>query len=127
MKSKVYKLIITVLNVLPFKKWIYQLLKSIFNDTSKFSQDLNFKGVFNVKWHSKKVSFYNYGGSIENSIFWNELDEYEKEANWAWNALAKSSNVIFDIGANTGVYSVMSKIVNPNARVFAFEPSRNTC
>ncbi len=126
MKSKIYKLIISILNVLPFKKRIFRLLKLIFKDTSKFSQDLNFIGAFKIQWHSKNVSFYNYGGSIENSIFWNELDEYEKEANWAWNTLAKSSNIIFDIGANTGVYSVMSKVVNPSAKVFAFEPSINT-
>ena len=126
MKSKIYKLIITVLNILPFKKWIYQLLKSILNDTSKFSKDLNFVGEFSIKWRNNNVLFYNYGGSLENSIFWQGLDQYEKDENWIWNLLAEKSKIIFDIGANTGIYSVMTKTINPNATVYAFEPSRNT-
>lgn len=36
--------------------------------------------------------------------------------------LAKRVGVIFDIGANTGVYSILSNKVNPDAKIFSFEP-----
>ena len=31
--------------------------------------------------------------------------------------------MIFDIGANTGIYSLVAKTINPNSKVYAFEPS----
>jgi FkbM family methyltransferase len=42
-----------------------------------------------------------------------------------WAELAKKSETIFDIGANTGIYSIMAKTYNPSANVFAFEPQPN--
>lgn len=32
------------------------------------------------------------------------------------------SDVIFDVGANTGMYSLLSKSVKPDAQVFGFKP-----
>ena len=42
-----------------------------------------------------------------------------------WIHLSKSSKIIFDIGANTGIYSILSKVYNPNSIVSAFEPQPN--
>jgi FkbM family methyltransferase len=39
-----------------------------------------------------------------------------------WIELVKDAEVIFDIGANTGVYSLIAKSLNSSARVYAFEP-----
>jgi FkbM family methyltransferase len=39
-----------------------------------------------------------------------------------WMKLTQQSNVIFDIGANTGIYSLVAKAINSNSNVFAFEP-----
>ncbi len=36
--------------------------------------------------------------------------------------LARSGKVILDVGANTGLYSVLSAIANPNATIYSFEP-----
>jgi FkbM family methyltransferase len=36
--------------------------------------------------------------------------------------LAENSKTIFDIGANTGLYSIVSSLSNPKAEIFAFEP-----
>jgi len=40
----------------------------------------------------------------------------------------KSDNrkVILDLGANIGVYSLYTALENPNAKIFAFEPDKNT-
>ena len=39
-----------------------------------------------------------------------------------WTELSKQSNYIFDVGANTGVFSLLAKCVNPDSKVYAFEP-----
>lgn len=68
-----------------------------------------------------------YGGSIENEIFWKGLfNSWETEVGWVWIELCRVSKVIFDIGANTGIYSLTAKCVNPDARIYAFEPSEKT-
>ena len=39
-----------------------------------------------------------------------------------WIKLCEHSQTIIDIGANTGVYSLVAKTVNPKAKIFSFEP-----
>ena len=64
-----------------------------------------------------------YGNQIENEIFWRGLlGGWEKVSIGLWLKLCKNSNVIIDIGANTGVYALTAKTINPKAKVFAFEP-----
>jgi FkbM family methyltransferase len=48
---------------------------------------------------------------------------YEREACELWSRCARSAKVIFDVGANIGVYSVLAAKANPQARVHAFEPT----
>jgi FkbM family methyltransferase len=36
--------------------------------------------------------------------------------------LCSKSKVIFDIGANTGIYSLIAQTLNPDAEIYAFEP-----
>ncbi len=65
---------------------------------------------------------FHYGYQLENELFWNNIDGWEKESLKCWINLAIKSNTIFDIGANTGVYSLLAKAVNPDSQVYAFEP-----
>jgi len=39
-----------------------------------------------------------------------------------WSLLAQHAGTVFDIGANTGYYSILTARLNPAARIFAFEP-----
>ena len=39
-----------------------------------------------------------------------------------WMQLAKNSNVIFDIGANTGLYGLVAKSINSSSKIYSFEP-----
>lgn len=48
--------------------------------------------------------------------------EWEKESLKLWSALAAESRVVVDIGANTGVFSLVAKNRNAAARVVAIEP-----
>jgi FkbM family methyltransferase len=40
-----------------------------------------------------------------------------------WMMAAKNSNVIFDVGANAGIYSLAALVARPTADVHAFEPT----
>ena len=48
--------------------------------------------------------------------------KWEKESLKIWSHLAKESNVIIDIGANTGIFSMIAQNNNENANVIAIEP-----
>lgn len=48
--------------------------------------------------------------------------EWEKESLKIWSFLSKHSKVIIDIGANTGIYSMLAQNNNPKAKIIAIEP-----
>ncbi len=48
--------------------------------------------------------------------------EWEQESLRLWAHLSKTSSVIIDIGANTGIYSILSAINNKSAAIIAVEP-----
>ena len=111
----------------PFKKHIFSILKKLNVPNDKFYRHLTFNGKIEVNLEDKSFYMFNYGGTIENEVFWKGISNtWEEETIWLWIKLCKSSKIIFDIGANTGIYSLIAKTVNPSAKVFAFEPSEET-
>lgn len=128
LSSFFYKSFLLLFNNLPFKKEVYFILKKLNFKIDKFYKDLRFHGVFNVIVDTNVTFKLNhYGGKIENETFWKGLFKtFESEMGWLWIDLSKKSTVIIDIGANTGIYSLVSKAVNPYSEIYAFEPSKNT-
>lgn len=110
----------------PLKKEMFSLVKIFFTPSENIYKHLHFKGNISVQIdesHSFKIRHYGY--EIENTIFWAGIaDGWEKVSLSIWIKLVRDANVIFDIGANTGVYSLIAKSLNPKAQVFAFEPVR---
>jgi len=93
-----------------------------------FYQFLRFNGEFKVMV-ADNTFFYliHNGGIIENEIFWKGLFQtWEKDIGWLWKELCVCSEVIVDVGANKGIYSLVAKALNPAATVYAFEPSMKT-
>lgn len=41
----------------------------------------------------------------------------------SWEEMAQDAEVVFDVGANAGIYSLAALAINPNATVHAFEPT----
>ena len=54
------------------------------------------------------------------SIGW--IGDYLPAATRLWQALAKSSELILDIGANSGHFTLLAARAAPAARIFSFEP-----
>lgn len=55
-------------------------------------------------------------------LFWKGIEGFEYKEYKIFVALAKKSNVFFDIGANIGYYSIVAKLFNPKIEVHGFEP-----
>jgi len=127
MKRLIYKLLISIYKIAPWKKIICTLLKTRIPN-SKFYKDLKFNGQFDVETHNAGTfKLWHHGGQIENETFWKGLfTSWENDTGWIWQQLCLFSSTIFDIGANTGIYSMVAKTINPKSKVFAFEPSNNT-
>lgn len=55
-------------------------------------------------------------------MFWRGVEYWEHDSVRLFCRLAKSARTVVDVGANTGVYSLLACAVNPDANVLAFEP-----
>jgi|JI8StandDraft_2_1071088.scaffolds.fasta_scaffold18555_3 FkbM family methyltransferase len=126
MKSKT-SLIKKIYQALPFKKQFFEIIKKIYTPPKNIYRHLFFKGKFKVAIHEK--AFYmnhynNHGFVIEDGLFWEGLGVGREAISiHLWYALASKADIIFDIGANTGLYSLIAKMVNPESKVYGFEPT----
>ncbi len=123
----IYQTILMGYNIFPFKKYLCVFLRKVKVPHRLFYKDFKFQGTFDVKIENKKFKIVHYGGTIENETFWNGLfNTWENDTGWLWIELCAISNVIFDIGANTGIYSLVAKTINTTSKVYSFEPSNHT-
>ena len=110
-----------------FKGIIPRILKSLRLVPPSMQDYIFFKGRFTVKTISGN-QFYlmNWGHptyELENKIFWSGLYSIDESTSIkVWEELSMISSTIIDIGANTGIFTLVAKSVNPNAKVIAFEP-----
>ncbi|HOJ25443.1 MAG TPA: FkbM family methyltransferase [Bacteroidales bacterium] len=108
--------------LIPFKKQIFIIFKP-FNLPHSITKHLYFKSNFRVKIdknHSFKMRHYGY--QLENELFWYGKYGWEPNSINLWIKLCKNSNVILDIGANTGIYSLIAQSINNAAMIYSFEP-----
>ncbi len=111
--------------MLPAKRHLCLLIRKTGIPYQKFYRDLKFRGVFSFQALDHRISILHHGGTIENELFWNGLENWERDTVWLWCELVKNAHVVYDIGANTGVYSMIASTLNSNLEVHAFEPSVN--
>lgn len=118
------KVLKSIYTALPLKKEVFWLIKKVVNPKESVFKHLHFVGNFKVQVNSDIFfKIRHHGFQIENEVFWQGIfNGWEKYSMKLWYDLSKNANVIFDIGANTGVYSLLAKTTNNNAVVFAFEP-----
>lgn len=118
------QLIKDIYAILPFKKHFFIIIRKLLTLPESIYKHLHFKGIFNVKIDAKhQFKMYHLGASEENELFWGGIDNgWEKTSLKLWRKLCIDAHVVLDIGANTGLYSLVTKTLNPSARVYAFEP-----
>lgn len=110
-------------DLLPFKRPFLEPLRRLGFLPQSVYQHLHFTGVFSTEVGGTKINLRAHGNVIENDIFWSGLfDGWEAESLKLWATLAEQSEVILDIGANSGVYAMVAQAVNTSATVVAFEP-----
>lgn len=119
-------LIRTIYLYIPFKKFFFLYLRKNFNIRESIYKHLWFRGFFLTKFKKKKIYIYSLPTIIENEIFWNGLGKtWEPLSLNIWSNIVKKKNIIFDIGANTGIYSLVSCALNSKSKTYAFEPNNN--
>ena len=113
-----------VYSLIPFKKQLFETVRFFWTPPHSVYKHLHFTGTLHLKIDSlSSFKMKHEGTEIENDLFWKGLTGgWEKISMQYWIQLCRKAKVIVDIGANTGVYSLVAKAVNPRARVYAFEP-----
>lgn len=112
----------------PFGVHLCRVMRLVYRPPESRAGWMKFKGAFRVKT-SEGNSFWLYNSTfiLETMIFWLGLERYswERTTRMVWNRLAENANVILDVGANSGVFSVLAGASNPEAKIVAFEPQPN--
>jgi len=65
--------------------------------------------------------------AIGRSLFWRGLRDWESETVPIFCRYARRSRLVLDIGANTGVYSLLACAANPHSEVISYEPVPQIC
>jgi len=111
-----------IYDVLPFKQAIFSLLRVLPFPPSIY-QHLHFQGIIRVRVPAHGTFLMRHHGyMIENEMFWRGIKGFEKISFELWIRLCPQANTILDIGANTGVYALIAKTVNPRATIITAEP-----
>jgi FkbM family methyltransferase len=109
------------------KKSLAHTLKKGFTPPERFWDWLTFEGNFSVELvpspqETRTFQVTHTGEWLENSLFWKGISGYEPISFDLWQKACQFSQTIFDIGANTGLYSLIAKTIHPSSQVYAFEP-----
>ena len=126
-KHLIFKTFVGCWSVVPFKNPLKSVIQRFPKLKAKLYPDLRYEGIMNLRIANNSLSIHNPGfTTIENELYWNGFDGWEKISIKIWVEYCKRSKTILDIGANTGVYSLIASAVNPNAEVYCFEPVQRT-
>lgn len=108
---------------LPFKKAIFTIIKLFYTPSKKTALYLKFKGIISTKIGNRKYYFSNENTAIETLLFWKGINSHEPKSIEVWKRFAKKSKTIMDIGANSGIYSVVaSEYAEQTPKIYGFDP-----
>ena len=88
---------------------------------------MGFQGTFVFNIEKNKLRFINVRESIANDIFYSGIfGNYEGETLRLWYEISKEVNgLVLDIGAYSGIYSLVAASANKQSSIIAFEPHPN--
>ena len=82
-----------------------------------------FKGDFVATVHGRRFRMFHNGSQIENEVFWRGTFEHERGTIKVAAELLPEMHAFIDVGANTGIFSLLAKATDPKIKVIAVEPS----
>lgn len=116
-----------IYQALPFKRQVFVLLRALPLPPGVY-QHLHFKGIISIEVPGHGAfRMRHHGYMIENELFWKGIKGFERISFELWIKLCPKSTTILDIGANTGVYALIAKTVNPDSTIIAVEPLQRIC
>lgn len=107
---------------------IFNILRLFYTPSQQMRKSLLFTGRFQIKTQDgKALRLFNNRFYLETNFFWLGFENHDWEISTRrlWVTLCQNAEVIFDIGANTGIYALLTKTYNSTAQVYAFEPQAN--
>ena len=105
----------------PLQRQTYSSLRTTRPQTRAYRK-LPFLGVFPVRVDpDASFRMQSHGLASELDLFWKGLYVHEAASMRLWVQLCRRSEVVFDVGANIGLYALAAAASNPKADVFAFE------
>lgn len=88
----------------------------------RFAEKLDYRGIVDFEVNGKILYMRSHNGPIEMFIFWYGIFGYWESVQLKlWSKLVLIADVICDVGANNGVYSLIAS-TNVKAKVYSFEP-----
>lgn len=113
----------SIYRAIPLKQALFSPFRSSGLVPERIHKHLHFTGEFTVRIDDEaSFRIRHYGYMLENELFWKGIEGWEPVSTKIWMLLSKRSNVILDIGANTGVFALIASAVSPTATIVAVEP-----
>lgn len=108
---------------LPLKKQFFSLIKLFYSPSKKNALYLKFKGRIKVKIGGHYYKIFNNNTAIETLLFWKGIDSHEYFSLKTWGILSENKKIILDIGANSGIYSIVAhEFASTDVKIYGFEP-----
>jgi len=113
---------------LPGKKYIYQAILPVYAPPIRIASYLKFHDSFRLHLREdRSVRVFNDNSTIPTRLFWKGLNGHEPVSLNLWMQLAENAKVVFDAGANFGLYGLIAKTIEPTAQVFFIEALKKNC
>lgn len=114
----------TLYSAIPAKRWLFEPLRRSQIVPKSIYRHLFVNGSMRIKVDEKRHFFIqNNGHYIETLLYWGGIEKgWERESAAVWMALCRQAHHILDVGANTGIYSLLAHSVQAGADICAFEP-----
>ena len=101
-----------------------RLLKPLILLLPKDFHRIPVSSTVSLKLPSRTIKMLTSGDDIiATAVHWHGWQGFETDTMVAFVKLLERCNVFFDIGANTGIYTLIAAADNSNRQVFAFEPA----
>ncbi|MDB5269240.1 MAG: methyltransferase FkbM [Hymenobacter sp.] len=110
-------------SISPLNTFIRSTLRSIPGIIHRLESHWRIFGQVTINFEGQPLTFYTAGDDDIVDTLYYQKNYLESNEIHLFSHFAKRAKIIIDVGANTGVYTLVSAIANPKATIYAFEPN----